>query len=589
MSIMRVNMEFKLIAFPPVIFVLMIFLSCAGIEPKSQAMERSTLSAEPEDSGTKEKPKTFSREIYSYYFRASLFISQGNYKKAKEYLDKVYDNDPGSLYLNKKMAVLAQRLGDFKSAVKFARECVKIDQEDMNSHMLLAELSAINGDSNTEKEEYQAILKLDPEQQRIRFLLATSLIKSNRLDEAMEQLDTLIAQEPRLSFAHYYKGRIYIEWGNYQAAEIEYLKTLDLDDTFEPALFDLAGLYQYQRKLESAVSLYKKLVSLYPDNRTAQERLMGLYNTLGQKDNINELIGNIQNQSKPGDPGRQTLGIYYLQNSRFADAIAEFDLIVTAWPDDSKSRYYLAWAYEGSGLPEKALEHFRLIKKDSEYFANSQIHISYILSDMDKDEEAIDSLKKAINVKNNEASLYLALSSLYEGKNDYKNSAITLQEGLKYDEKNIEILFRLGIALDKSGDRASGITQMNKVFEMDPDNADSLNYIGYSYAEEGINLDEALNMIQRALKISPDSGYIIDSLGWIYYRKGLYDEALDSLMKAFSIKSDDPTIAEHLGDVYLKKNEYQRSLEMYQKALSLKHQESNKILEKIKAVQKFLE
>jgi tetratricopeptide (TPR) repeat protein len=89
--------------------------------------------------------------------------------------------------------------------------------------------------------------------------------------------------------------------------------------------------------------------------------------------------------------------------------------------------------------------------------------------------------------------------------------------------------------------------------------------------------------------MKPESGYIIDSLGWVYYRRGLYDEALNSLEKAFSLIPEDPTIAEHLGDVYLKKNDYQRSLEMYQKALSLKHQETDKILEKIKEVQKFLE
>lgn len=586
---MRTHIKYRLTAFPLLILVLMIFISCAGMEPKSQAMEKSPVSAGAKDIVAVDKSVTLSREMYSNYFHASICIIEGDYKKAKEYLKKVYDNDPGSLYLNKKMAVLMQRLGDFKSAVKFARESVRIDPEDLSSHMLLAELSAINGDTETEQEEYSAILKLDPNQQRIRFLLATSLIKSSRLDEAMEQLNELIAEEPRLYFAHYYKGRIYIEWGNYQEAEKEYLATLELDDTFEPALFDLAGLYQYQKKLEAAVTLYKRLIALYPSNRTAQERLMGLYTTLGQTDNINELIGTIQSQSKPGDPGRQTLGLYYLQNGRFADAIAEYDLIVTAWPNDYKSRYYLAIAYEESGLPEKALEHLKLIKKDSEYFTNAQIYIVYILSDMGKDEEAIDVLKKAILVKKEDPSLYLTLSSRYEKKNDYPNSINTLQEGLKYNEKNIDILFRLGIALDKSGDREGGISQMKKVLEIDPYNADTLNYIGYSYAEDGINLDEALDMIQRALEINPDSGAITDSLGWVYFKKGLYDEAMNSLEKAFSLSSDDPTIAEHLGDVYLKKNKYQQSLEMYEKALSLKHQESYKILEKIKEVQRLIE
>jgi len=589
MNNMSLNKKYILTAYPTVILVLMILLSCAGIGMKSQAMEKSPDSLETGGSASDEKSLPLNLEMYSNYFRASLYINQGNYKKAKGYLDKVYDNDPGSLYLNKKMAVLTQRLGDLKEALRFARECVNIDPEDLHSHMLLAELSAMNGDRETEIEEYRAILSLDPAQQRIRFLLATSLIKTNRLDDAMEQLDELIAQEPRLSFAHYYKGRIYIEWGNYPAAESEYIQTLELDDTFEPALFDLAGLYQYQKKLEEAITLYKRLVSLYPNNRTAQERLMGLYNTLGQTDNINELIGNIESQSKPGDPGRQTLGLYYLQNGRYADAISEFDLIVTTWPDDYKSRYLLALAYEESGLPEKALEHLELIKKSSEYFTNARIHIFYILIDMGKEEDAVESIKKAIDMKKDEASLYLVLSSLYDENEEYKKSADVLQDGLKYNERNIEFLFRLGIAFDKSGDRAGGIEQMKKVLELDPNNADTLNYIGYSYAEEGINLDEALDMIQKALKISPDSGYIIDSLGWVYYRKGQYDKALDSLEKAFSLKSDDPTIAEHLGDVYFKKNEYQRSIEMYEKALSLEHQEADKILEKIKEVQKFLE
>lgn len=586
---MQINIKYRLTAYPTVILMLMILLSCTGIGLKSQAMEKPTDSLKTGEDASVETPLTLNPEISSDYFHASLYINQGNYKKAKELLEKVYDNNPDSLYLNKKMAVLSQRLGDLKDALGFAGKCVDIDPEDLHSHMLLAELSAMNGDRETEIEEYRAILKLDPDQQRVRFLLATSLIKTNRLDGAMEQLNELIAQEPRLSFAHYYKGRIYIEWGNYQAAESEYLQTLELDDTFEPALFDLAGLYQYQRKLEEAITLYKRLVYLYPNNRTAQERLMGLYNTLGQTDNIDELIGNIQSQSKPGDPGRQTLGLYYLQNGSFADAIAEFDLIVTAWPDDYKSRYLLALAYEESGLPEKALEHLEVIKKDSEYFTNAQIHIFYILIDMGKNEEAVKSIEKAIDMKKDEATLYLALSSLYSDQEDYSKSAAVLQNALKYNEKNIEILFRLGIALDKSGDRPGCIEQMKKVLEIDPNNADTLNYIGYSYAEDGVNLDEALDMIQRALKISPDSGYIIDSLGWVYYRKGQYDKALDSLEKAFSLKSDDPTIAEHLGDVYFKKNEYQRSIEMYEKALSLEHQEADKILEKIREVQKHLE
>lgn len=213
----------------------------------------------------------------------------------------------------------------------------------------------------------------------------------------------------------------------------------------------------------------------------------------------------------------------------------------------------------------------------------------YILSDSGKEVESIELLQKAIKSAKDETSFYLILASIYEGKDDYKKAISTLQEGIKYNEKDTELHFRLGAILDKSGDREGGLAQMKKVLEIDTNHAEALNYIGYSYAEAGIKLDEAMDMIQKALKIKPDSGFIIDSLGWIYYRKGLYDDALSSLQKAFSLKSDDPTIAEHLGDVYFKKSEYQQSLEMYQKAMTLKNEESDKLMDKIKEVRKFLE
>lgn len=287
MSNMNLNKNNNMITFSTVA-LLSIFFLFAGIAPQSLAAEKSTAPAATKAAVKKEDPakpaeKILSKELYSDYFLASLGISRGDYKKAKPYLEKVYKNDPQSLYLNKKMAVLLEKLGDFKGAARYARRCVDIDPSDLTSHMLAAELAAMIGDRDTEKKEYNAILTIDPAQQRVRFLLATALIKSNQLDEAMKQLEQLISENPFLSFAQYYKSRIYLEWGKYQEAEKGYLLTLELDETFEPALFDLASLYQSQKRLDEAIKLYKKLVGLYPSNRTAQERLMNLYSALGQK------------------------------------------------------------------------------------------------------------------------------------------------------------------------------------------------------------------------------------------------------------------------------------------------------------------
>ena len=209
---------------------------------------------------------------------------------------------------------------------------------------------------------------------------------------------------------------------------------------------------------------------------------------------------------------------------------------------------------------------------------------------MGKLDEAINTIRKGIEYKRDEMDFYTLLASIYESNNYNIKAREIINEGLKVDGKNVELLFRLGILLEKEGDREGLIEQMKKVLELDPENADALNYIGYTYAESATNLDEALEMIQKALKIKPDNGYYVDSLGWVYYQQGNYENALDSLKKAFSLVSEeDPTIAEHLGDVYFKINRYDKSLEMYEKALSLNHQSSDKILKKIEDVKRLLE
>ena len=123
-----------------------------------------------------------------------------------------------------------------------------------------------------------------------------------------------------------------------------------------------------------------------------------------------------------------------------------------------------------------------------------------------------------------EPDLYRILASIYEEKEEYEKAIEVIEDGLKYNENNIDLIFRYGVILDKSGDKDGSIAQMKRILSLDPNNADSLNYIGYTYAERGINLDEALDLIQKALKIKPNSGYIIDSLGWVYYKKKDHDE-----------------------------------------------------------------
>ena len=127
---------------------------------------------------------------------------------------------------------------------------------------------------------------------------------------------------------------------------------------------------------------------------------------------------------------------------------------------------------------------------------------------------------------------------------------------------------------------------MRKVIELDPKHANALNYLGYTYADLGQNLDEAERLIKEALKYKPNDGYITDSLGWVYYKKGQFDKALKYLKQAIELVPDDPIMLEHMGDAYLKLNDKPNALKYYQKSLKIKEKDKKELEEKIRQLKR---
>jgi tetratricopeptide (TPR) repeat protein len=145
---------------------------------------------------------------------------------------------------------------------------------------------------------------------------------------------------------------------------------------------------------------------------------------------------------------------------------------------------------------------------------------------------------------------------------------------------------------------------MQLALEQNPDNASALNYVGYSFAEKGVRLDEAEGMIQRALELRPDDGYITDSLGWVYYMRArplvesgrrpeadaLLQRALREVERAEELTGGDPVVSEHLGDIHLLRGDRQRALESFEEAVDLEPRASEQpeLLEKLERLRQEL-
>jgi len=528
------------------------------------------------------------RHAYQSYALACLAILDGDYGRAESHLKEALKSDEHSPYLLMKLSHVLLKQGKGEEALRFAQTATSIDPDDMDAKKLLAGIYSQLKKLELAISHYREILEEDPEDTEARLQLSTLFIRLKDLDSARGHLSILIADDPGLLIAHYYMGRIDLERDEYSMAEKAFLRVLEINPDFLPALFDLAVVYDKTDRLDRAIECYKRILVTSPTNTTASERLISLYYKTGKEKLAEEAIAEMDNNLSPGDRERKRLGFIYLKYGKLAESIAELTSIVAAWPEDQEARYYLGTALEENEDFDAAYENLNQLDQESTYFIHARIRMAYILQRQEKTDEAIELLRNTIDLKQGNPQLYLMLSTLYEGKEQYHDAVDVLKEGLAHNEQDTDILYRTGIVLDKMQRNKECLEQMEMILTIDPKHADALNYIGYTYADKGIQLDRAQELIERAAKYKPNSGYIIDSLGWVYFRKGLYDKALIELKRAVELTPEDPVINEHLGDVYVKKGLYERALESYQRALTLESADKEKLNEKIRDVSEHL-
>ncbi len=209
------------------------------------------------------------------------------------------------------------------------------------------------------------------------------------------------------------------------------------------------------------------------------------------------------------------------------------------------------------GESEKAIAMLSLIGPSSLYYDQSRIEIAGALNELGRGDEAAALLRKA--ARNDDASndLRLALAGLAASNDDHREAVKILDRliaDLPEDPESEAWRIHLSRAasLLELGEWKRAEADLERAVVLAPEQPTALNYLGYSWAERGENLDEAFELIEKAVSLDPSSGAIIDSLGWAHFQRGNYDEAVGHIEQAASLEPSDPTITDHLGDVYWK-------------------------------------
>lgn len=245
-----------------------------------------------------------------------------------------------------------------------------------------------------------------------------------------------------------------------------------------------------------------------------------------------------------GRRGGEDLGLVYLQ------------LALYLVPHHSLALLSLADLYEAMKKPQAAIDTYERIPEHSPLRRNAEIQIAINLDTLDKTDEAKARLEKLIQTSPRDLEAIMALGNILRARKQFDQCSEVYTKGIDTitsEQKSDWVMFYFrGICNERSKKWPAAEKDLKKALELYPDQPHVLNYLGYSWIDQGINLDEGMSMIRRAVDQRPDDGYIVDSLGWAYYRIGNYEDAVKHLERAVELRPDDPTINDHLGDAYWK-------------------------------------
>jgi tetratricopeptide (TPR) repeat protein len=223
-------------------------------------------------------------------------------------------------------------------------------------------------------------------------------------------------------------------------------------------------------------------------------------------------------------------------------------------PDLPLASMALAEAYEETKHFELANHIYDKIKKDSPLWPGATVRRAFNLNSLEKIDDAKASLDELIAAYPNDITAAEAQGNILrahkrygEAVSYYTRAINLLQKPAKFHWK---YFYSRGVCYERLKDWPKAEKDLLQARKLDPDQALVLNYLGYSWVDQGLHLNKAMRFIRRAVELKPDDGYFVDSLGWAYYRLRNYKKATEELERAVELKPDDPVINDHLGDAY---------------------------------------
>jgi tetratricopeptide (TPR) repeat protein len=538
---------------------------------------------------------------YAHFLRARLHHHQGEHRKALDELRLALATDDSNPYLMTELAEQHARLGELDRAEAALRKVIDRRPGYAPAQLLMGRVLYEANRFTRARAHLQRAIRLNPKEPDAYLVLAQLWLDQARPDEAVKVVEEFSAAVPGEPVGYRRLGMALAERGDNARAEKLLRKAVDRDPS-DPELWStLAQLDENAGRLDEAEDAYANALIRDPDSKDvllSAGRLALRRNGLARaKAYFDRLL------SLSKDPEATVkVAFSYLSMRRHKEAADVLDQARLNGTEEPRLHFYAGLVHERMHSWQKAADAFGAVPKEQvELSHEAAVHRAGCLSALGQHSRALELYKKAVEERSEDLTalqgyamaldragqggqaeqvllkavaerpapeLYEAAARLYDKQGKHTEAIALLSKGLAKRPRDEALLYALGAAYERGGEVQKSLEKMRAVLDINPDNANALNFIGYTLADKGIDNSEAERLVSRALELKPDQGAFLDSLGWVYFRRGDFGRAVEWLEKASAASPGEATIDEHLGDAYARVARQGDAAEAYRRALA---------------------
>lgn len=422
--------------------------------------------------------------------------------------------------------------------------------------------------------------KTHPEKIELIHETAAYRIEQGQFGDAVDRL-VLVPASQKTPVTDFLLGKANVGLGLRDRGIHHFRLAVEQDPEFFDAWVEMALTYEAMKNYIEAERVFAHLFDSGSENPQIVFRLVDLNLKLNNPDRALEYI--------PDPFADATLALeaanLFLQHKFYDHAARLLDPFAVQDPVLPDALFYLAiLAYEGRGELREARDYLEAIPEKHPFHERSLLFRVHIHFQQNEKDAARKLCEQSMRQFPNQLEFQLLLAELYELDQHFDQSLEVLRQAAEIWPKNTTISYRMGVLHEKNGDRRRALECMEKTITKDPEHADALNYLGYTLAEEGRDLERAEVLIETAVQLKPDNGYFIDSLAWVYYKRNKFRQAWAEISRAVQLVDSDPTIWEHYGDIAMAMSLPREARKGYQNSVRLNGSNAKTVQHKLDAL-----